>query len=164
MNTSLLSQIIGPNTIIMLFVAFLIFGVAIFLKGFLSGNQTINGLKYSKKQLLTNNEFEFFNRLIKALPEYHVLTQVSMGAVLNVKDLKNPNNTFARNTFDRKIIDFVILDKKNNIVAIIELDDRTHDSEKDAKRDAMLHNAGYKTVRFHSKNKPDYKTIRESII
>jgi very-short-patch-repair endonuclease len=45
--------------------------------------------------------------------------------------------------FSQKIVDFVAQRRSDgSIVAIIELDDRTHGSEKDAPRDEMLKSAG----------------------
>ncbi len=120
--------------------------------------------KYKAKILMTDNEFEFFNRLIRAVPEYYVFSQVSMGALLDA----NSNNPKIRNsirmTFSQKIIDYVIYDKNKKIVVIIELDDKTHDKEKDKKRDAMLHQAGYKTLRFESKKKPSVEILRKIIM
>jgi very-short-patch-repair endonuclease len=42
--------------------------------------------------------------------------------------------------------------------------DRTHDSAKDEKRDAMLREAGYAIVRWHSKSKPNSTAIREKLL
>lgn len=70
-----------------------------------------------------------------------------------------------REKFAQKIIDFVAQDRADgSIIAIIELDDQTHDQEKDEKRDAMLASAGYKIVRWHSKDKPDATTISKQLL
>jgi peroxiredoxin len=111
--------------------------------------------KYKAKPLMSDNEFEFFNRLVKALPEYYVFPQVSMGAVLYAE--KNSKQG-TRGTFAQKRIDYIIY-KDQSIVAIIELDDKTHVKVNDEKRDSMLHQAGYKTIRFESKNKPSIEEI-----
>ena len=47
---------------------------------------------------------------------------------------------------------------------MIELDDRTHNAGKDAKRDEMLECAGYRTVRWKSKAKPDAEAIRAALL
>ena len=49
------------------------------------------------------------------------------------------------------------------VVAIVELDDRTHSNDKDGKRDAMLEQAGYKVVRWQSKKKPSTQEIADKI-
>lgn len=64
-----------------------------------------------------------------------------------------------RYKFNRKIIDFAVFDKDFNLLFVIELDDRTHNAERDAERDNMLLAAGIKTVRFESKNKPSVEVL-----
>lgn len=60
-----------------------------------------------------------------------------------------------RAKFDRKIADFVICERGTlKVVTLIELDDRTHNSSSDRKRDAITKAAGYQTIRFQSKQKP----------
>jgi very-short-patch-repair endonuclease len=69
-----------------------------------------------------------------------------------------------RGMFSQKIVDFVAQARDDgSIVAIIELDDRTHDAERDSKRDVMLASAGYRIVRWNSKTKPDAAAIRAAL-
>lgn len=53
-----------------------------------------------------------------------------------------------RNLFNRKVADFVVLDKSLNIVAIVELDDSSHigKEDKDADRDALVAEAGFRVI------------------
>jgi very-short-patch-repair endonuclease len=55
-----------------------------------------------------------------------------------------------RNKFNRKVTDFVILNKNLEVLAIIELDDPSHIGQeaRDAARDAMFHDAGYRVIRY----------------
>lgn len=117
---------------------------------------------YKAKSLLSPNEKEFFVRLAQALPDYHILTQVSFGALLH-PDVKNDNKLFyrVRGTFAQKIADYVICNQSLEVLAVVELDDRTHREDKDAKRDAMLEQAGYKVVRWNSKSKPTLEQIQQ---
>lgn len=103
---------------------------------------------------LTDREQAMYFRLQSALPEHVVMAQVSFGALLEAKSLA------ARNTYDRKIADFVVCSKAFEVLAVIELDDATHKNkqEKDGKRDQLLQKAGYKTMRF--KNVPDAADIQ----
>lgn len=48
--------------------------------------------------------------------------------------------------------------------AIVELDDRTHDPDKDALRDALTGSAGIQTIRFESCRKPNARQIRAAML
>ena len=121
---------------------------------------------FKAKPMLSPNEIEFLNRLESAAPEIRFCPQVAMGAILNPNVTRQDKSYMSlRGKFAQKIIDFVAQDRKDgSIIAIIELDDRTHDQEKDEKRDAMLASAGYKIVRWHSKSKPDAAAIRKQLL
>lgn len=110
------------------------------------------------RNFLTANELEFLQRLEGAAPELRFHAQVAMGALLAPAVAKTGNGREyfrAHNMFNQKIIDYVAQRRDDGrIVAIIELDDRSHNSDKDARRDAMLRQAGYRTLRWHSKSKP----------
>jgi len=116
-----------------------------------------------KKELLSDTEKNFFKVLVNALPEFYIFTQVSLGAILD-----NKTKRYQRGSFNQKIADFIIADKRLNIVAVIELDDRSHDSQKrkdaDERRDAMLNGAGYRTIRYDCRYMPNEKMIRQEII
>jgi very-short-patch-repair endonuclease len=126
------------------------------------GGSSIGQHLYRSKPLLSANEKEFFNRLSQALPDCHILTQVALGALLQ-PNVRNNNKEYyrARGNFSQKIADYVICNKEMYVLAVVELDDRTHQNDKDAKRDAMLEQAGYKVIRWDSKNKPTAEQIRE---
>lgn len=115
------------------------------------------------KPLLTSNEAEFFRRLQRALPAYLVLPQVSFAALITDDGKLSSNARWSiRAHFDRKIADFVICDRQTlNVVALVELDDRTHAASADRQRDAITNAAGYKTIRFQSRRKPTEKEIAE---
>ena len=49
------------------------------------------------------------------------------------------------------------------VMVVIELDDRTHVAAKDKLRDERLMQAGIRTVRFQSKNKPEAQAIRDAV-
>jgi len=120
---------------------------------------------YLKKPLLTANEKEFFGRLIEALPDFYVFPQVAMGAILQPAATKTDKRNYyrIRGTFAQKIVDYVVCDKALNIVALIELDDRTHSTKRDAQRDAMTTQAGYVVLRYDSKKKPSADLIAKMI-
>lgn len=138
-------------------------GVAV-LKAKLAGKEGA-AAKFKAKPLLTANELEFLARLEAAVPELRFCPQVAMGALLDPA-VPRGNKAYQqlRNRFAQKIVDFVAQARSDgSIVAVIELDDRTHESEKDSKRDAMLASAGYRVVRWNSKSKPDAAAIRAAL-
>ena len=123
-------------------------------------------VKFKAKALLTDNELEFLCRLESAVPELRFHAQVSMGAILN-PDLARDDRRYlpTRGRFSQKIVDFVAQSRKDgSIVALIELDDRTHNRANDAKRDAMLASAGYRIIRWHSNAKPGSIIIRKELM
>lgn len=139
-------------------------GLAI-LKAKLAG-QAGGEAKFKAKPLLTANELEFLARLEAAAPELRFFPQVAMGALLDPAVPRSDRKAHyrLRAMFSQKIVDFVAQRKADGqIVAIIELDDRTHDADKDARRDDMLKSAGYRTIRWHSKTKPDAAAIRAQL-
>ena len=97
------------------------------------------------KRILTMNEQPTFLRLKEALPENIVLAQVAFSAFMTAKGYAT------RNLFNRKIADFVVLDQHFNIVAIVELDDSSHQGNeaKDESRDALIAESGYEVIRYN---------------
>lgn len=125
----------------------------------------VSGRRYTSSPLLTPNELEFYHRLKRALPGFDILAQVAMGALLSPAVPRTSRDYLRiRGTFAQKFVDFVICDPKTlAVIALVELDDRTHNAGKDAQRDAMLKEAGYHVVRWQSRNKPLEPDIRAAI-
>jgi very-short-patch-repair endonuclease len=118
------------------------------------------------KALLTANEKEFFLRLCKALPDCHILAQVSMGQLIATRKLhgdRSNEHLRARNRFSQKAVDFVIADSGLNVIALVELDDRTHQTERDRQRDNLTRSAGYTTLRYASRDKPTAGQIARDV-
>lgn len=122
--------------------------------------------KFKAKAMLTANELEFLVRLESAVPELRFCPQVAMGALLDPAVSRKDGKAYfrLRGMFAQKIVDFVAQSRQDgSVVAVVELDDRTHDGDKDAKRDTMLASAGYRIVRWNSKAKPDAAVIRAEL-
>ncbi|MBA3476905.1 MAG: DUF2726 domain-containing protein [Lautropia sp.] len=117
-----------------------------------------------KRALLTENEKEFLQRLEAAFPQYRIMTQVCMGALM-APDMRGGSRDYLsiRGRFAQKVVDYVILDDALEVVALVELDDKTHRLEKDALRDAMTAAAGYVTLRYRSREKPEPQAIRADL-
>lgn len=108
--------------------------------------------------LLSNHEKTMFGEIRQAVPECQIFVQVALSAILWTK------SQATRNRFNRLIADYVITDNNFNILAVIELDDKSHDNrqEKDAERDAMLREAGYKVLRY--RYMPSKEQLRKDIL
>lgn len=104
----------------------------------------LSELKLTARRPLTAREEQMFFALTGALPECVVLAQVAFSAILTT------GNRAERNRFDRKVADYLICSRQLTPIAVVELDDRSHRTKRDAdaERDAMLQNAGYQTIRY----------------
>lgn len=120
---------------------------------------------FAPKPLLTKNELEFYARLKRALPDLAIFPQVAMRALVRPGSPSGTRRYWRESgMLGAKHCDFLICDPSTlAIVVIIELDDRTHDAEKDAARDAMTAAAGYPTLRWHSRHKPNVEEIRTAV-
>lgn len=117
---------------------------------------------FAPKRLLTKNEEEFFQRLRRALPDFYIFPQVAFRAIVRPTakyDTKAHTRQLAK--IGSKHCDFLICDEQLNVLAIIELDDRTHVSDRDAVRDALTACAGYTTIRYESRIRPSVAEIQD---
>ncbi|WP_436862357.1 DUF2726 domain-containing protein [Acinetobacter haemolyticus] len=107
------------------------------------------------RRIISMNEQPTFLRLREALPDHIVLAQVAFSAFMTAKGYAT------RNLFNRKVADYVVLDKQFNVVAIVELDDSSHKGkeEKDAERDALIAEAGHRLIRYQ--RTPDLDQIKK---
>lgn len=114
--------------------------------------------KFFPKRVITAFEAKMFTRLKQSFPEYDVLAQVAFSALITHTDIK------IRAKFNRKVTDFVLLDRRTNVIAIIELDDPSHigKEKEDAERDEMLFAAGYIVYRYTEI--PSVQTLRKDIL
>lgn len=117
-----------------------------------------------KRALLTENEKEFLERLEDAFPGHRIMVQVCMGALMAPAVRGGGADYLSiRGRFAQKIVDYVVLDGSLEVVALVELDDKTHRVDKDAERDAMTASAGYVTLRYRSRQKPGPEAIRADL-
>lgn len=82
---------------------------------------------------------------------------------VNEPDEKGERWMSAFGRISQKRIDYGIFSDWMEMIAIVELDDKTHDPEKDAVRDSYTKSAGIKTLRFESQEKPTVATLRKRI-
>jgi len=120
---------------------------------------------YAKK-LLSQPEQVLYFRLIEALPGHIILAQVQLSQLLGVK--KGNNYQAWCNRINRMSVDFVVCNKDSSIVAVIELDDSTHQragrQAADAKKDKALASAGIRIVRWQVGSIPDIGSIQDTLM
>ena len=116
---------------------------------------------YAKKPLSAPEQVLFF-RISKALPEHIVLAQVGLSRILGVK--RGHKFQTWQNRIDRKSADFVVCSKDSTILAVIELDDSTHERPErkhaDATKEKALSSAGLRLIRWNVKSLPDEASIK----
>ena len=114
------------------------------------------------KRPLSSPEHVLYFRLVKALPEHIVLAQVHLSRLLGVKKGNNFHAWY--NRINRMSADFVVCNKDSSVVAVIELDDASHEREDrrtaDAKKDKAFASADIRVVRWQAKTLPDETTIK----
>ena len=118
------------------------------------------------KKPLTPPEQVLYHRLVTALPEHIVLAQVQVSRVLGVK--KGFKFHEWNNRVNRLSYDFVVCGKDSTVIAAIELDDRTHESESrtatDSKKNKATTDAGLKLVRWNVRDMPNHEVIRSTLV
>ena len=116
---------------------------------------------YATKAMSAPEQVLYY-RLCKSLPDNLVLAQVGLSRFLRVKKGSNFQKWF--NRINRMSADFVVCAKDASVLAVIELDDSTHDGHQrkatDAKKDKALADAGIRIVRWSVKSMPDNAAIK----
>ena len=120
--------------------------------------------QYKPRLLMTNNELEFFHRIRRAALDGYVFPQVAMSGLIEPVSAGNEPYQTSFRRISQKRVDYVVFDVTMKLLAVIELDDRTHDSNKDAVRDAQFMSAGIPTLRYESKNKPTESKIQADLV
>ncbi len=137
---------------------------------FIANSKSRGKINYScsrKGTLLSRPEQILFYRLIEAFPNHLVFAQVSMHMIVKPTYSNRSENTILFNKISRKVFDFVICDKKSNVLCVVELDDSSHNTASGKKRDhdknMALKSASIPLVRFHVKEMPFIDQIRQNI-
>ena len=125
----------------------------------------IGSLPVRSAPLMTKRERIVCGFIERAVPQARVHAQVSMGAILRpAAGLDRSRSTTVRNRFSSKRIDFLLEDRASGaIIAIVELDDRTHNARQDAERDRMTARAGYTTIRLPAGHQTAL-SVRETLL
>jgi hypothetical protein len=117
--------------------------------------------RYVRRSLLTKSELRFFDQLIAAVPEGHfVFPQVGMAAAMEPHGGSAQAVLAAFRRISQKRIDFCICDLRLDPQLVVELDDHTYDPARDRAREALLLQAGIRTLRFDVRRSPTASELR----
>lgn len=118
---------------------------------------------FVQKNLQTPAEMKLYKALKEALPDHHIFVQVQVSRLVDVKKGHDFKQWF--NRINRMSLDYVVCDKNLKTVAVIELDDLTHEradrKEADAKKNKVMEGAGIRLIRW--KRIPSVDEIRQAV-
>lgn len=153
----------GSILLLVVIVAVVIVIALLFIKAKAQGGAKDEVWPFFAKKPLSSPEQVLYFRLVQALPGNIVLAQVGLSCLLGVK--KGNNHQAWLNRISRMSVDFVVCNKDSSVVAVIELDDATHQREDrraaDNKKDRALMAAGIRVVRWQVKAIPDVVGIQK---
>lgn len=141
-----------------------IIALVVFVAMLMSKKRGIGSLPVRAAPLMTKRERIVCEMIERAVPRARVHAQVSMGAILRPSaGLDRSRSTSVRNRFSSKRVDFVLEDRASgDIIAIVELDDHTHNRSADRQRDRMTSRAGYLTIRL-GPIRHTFATVRQAL-
>jgi hypothetical protein len=117
----------------------------------------------SARNLLSKREQSLYRRLVDLYPDHKILVQVALSQLINV-DRNHPESESIRARYKQLVADFVLCRPDLSVVAVIELDDRTHVWPKrkaaDARKNKALADAGIRLVRILAGRLPSPDTLR----
>lgn len=148
-----------------LLVLFCIFLFSLFLKRLRSKKVDGAAWPFYGKRVLTDAEQVLYWRLVAALPEFVVLAQVQLSRFLGIR--KGNSRIQWLNRVNQKSADFVVCAKDFSIVAVIELDDASHDRPSRQKADhaktKAITDGGLRLIRWPVNEMPAVELIRGEI-
>lgn len=130
-------------------------------------SNTVNFNNYKSKKLLTKTEYKFFMEIKQICQDNLIMIcpKVRLEDFIEVSVKGKEYNRY-RNMIKSRHIDFLLTDNNLNIIAAIELDDYTHNTNKAEKADnfknELYNSIGLPLYRINLNE--DYKSIASMII
>jgi hypothetical protein len=128
-------------------------------------SRSIKAAGVTARPLLSRPEQIFYRRLVRAFPGHVILAQVALSQLLVVdRTGRSDGAQSIANRFRQLVADFVICAPDFTALAVIELDDRSHNRasqrERDQRKDQFLQAAGIKVVRVVVSNIPNETDLK----
>ena len=118
------------------------------------------------RNLLTAREQSLYQRLSSLYPKHLIFVQVALSQLIDV-DRNYPESESVRARYKHVVADFVLCRADLSVVAVIELDDRSHErrdrQDADARKTKALVDAGLRLVRIPAGTLPSEEELREII-
>jgi hypothetical protein len=115
------------------------------------------------RNLLSDRENSLYQRLLSLYPDHKIFVQVALSQLIDVTE-DHPERQSIRNRFSQLVADFVLCRSDLSIVAVIELDDRSHEradrKDADARKNKALADAGVRLVRVPAGALPSEDALR----
>jgi very-short-patch-repair endonuclease len=115
------------------------------------------------KNLLTEREQSLYRNLLDLYPDHKLFVQVALSQLIDVPE-GHPERLSIRNQFSQLVADFVLCRSNLSVIAVIELDDRSHERPKrqaaDARKNKALADAGIRLVRIPAGKLPSEDALR----
>jgi hypothetical protein len=115
---------------------------------------------------LSKRESKLYQTLLALYPEHKIFVQVALSQLINVAR-NHPERDSIRAHYKQLVADFVLCRSDLSVVAVIELDDRTHKWPKrkdaDARKNKALADAGMRLVRIPAGRLPTMEKLRELV-
>jgi very-short-patch-repair endonuclease len=115
------------------------------------------------RDLLTERERSLYQSLLSLYPDHKVFVQVALSQLIDVPEF-HPERQSIRNRFSQLVADFVLCRSDLSVVAVIELDDRSHrraDRQRaDARKTKALEDGGLRLVRVPAGALPSVEKLQ----
>ena len=115
---------------------------------------------------LSRPEQVLYWRLRDACPGHVVLAQVAIAQLLEIENVLNRQAVF--NRYRQLVADFVVCTPSFSVLAVIELDDRSHTTpgraDADRRKSGVLGAAGIPLLRFHVRDLPSTGELRSLLV
>jgi Protein of unknown function (DUF2726) len=118
------------------------------------------------RNLLTAREQELYQNLLAIYPGHKVFVQVALSQLIEV-DHNHAESESVRARYKQLVADFVLCRSDLSVVAVIELDDRSHERADrqgaDARKSKVLADAGIRLIRIPAGALPSEDALRRLV-
>jgi hypothetical protein len=115
------------------------------------------------RRLLEAEHKRIYSLLLKALPGYVILPRITYDQFLEARDGTPSENTSLQNRAAQQLADFVVCDRKLNVLLVCQVEDGSLLPARIQEREKMLQKAGLRLLRWKVDAPPDASGLRNTI-